>query len=181
MAAQHAFQRRLELIEELLQKIDAAADPDVRAAAHELIRLVMELHATSLERLLEITDSAGEPGRAIIERLGRDEGVAGLLILHGFHPCSLEERVAQALEKVRLRGGDANLLSVEGSRVRIRLPASRTNSGGKALRPMVEEAIFETAPDVTELEIEGGDPESFVPLTALVNGHSRVAVNKGVP
>ena len=37
----------------------------------------------------------------IIDRLGRDELVASLLVLYGLHPLDFETRVNQAVEKAR--------------------------------------------------------------------------------
>ena len=54
MTAQAEFQQRLKSIERLLQEIEASADPNLRAAAQELVQLVMDLHGAGLERMLEL-------------------------------------------------------------------------------------------------------------------------------
>ena len=54
MPAQPEFQQRLESIEELLGKIEAAADPSLRTTVQELVQLVMDLHGAGLERMLEL-------------------------------------------------------------------------------------------------------------------------------
>jgi hypothetical protein len=164
MPGQHAFQRRLESIEELIHKIGSAADPDMRTAANQLVQLVMELHGTGLERMLEIIDATGQPGQEIIDSLGRDELVASLLILYGLHPLDLESRVRLALEKVR--GGEVELLSIDEGAVRVRLHGNGNGSSSKTLRGNVEEAIYGAAPDITSLVIEG-EHDGFVPLTML--------------
>ena len=104
----------------MLRKIESAADPSLRATVQKLVELVMSLHGAGLQRMLELTRAAGEPGEAVIQKLGRDELVASLLVLHGLHPLTVEERAAHALDKVRSRlrphGAEVDLLSVEDGR-----------------------------------------------------------------
>src|ERR1700678_4340365 len=117
------FQRRLEAIEEVIRQIEAAGDPNVRTAARELVQLVMELHGTGLERILEILRSKGESGQSVLETLGRDDTVSSLLVLYGLHPVSLEERVKEAIEKanrqMRARSATVELLGMEDGAVHL--------------------------------------------------------------
>jgi Fe-S cluster biogenesis protein NfuA len=168
------LQQRIGSLEELLRKIESAADPSLRATVQELVELVMSLHGAGLQRMLELTRAAGEPGEAVIQKLGRDELVAGLLVLHGLHPLTMEERAAHALDKVRSRlrphGADVELLSVEDGSIRLRLHVKSQGCGSTAqsLKEMVEEAVYQAAPDLTALTIEGDEQrQSFVPLEML--------------
>lgn len=166
------FQRRLESIDEVIRQIEAAADPNVRTAARELVQLVMELHGTGLERITEILRSRGEPGQSIFESLGRDDAVSSLLVLYGLHPLSLEERVGQALEKanrqMRARDGKVELLGMEDGAVRLNLKA---NGHGPALKEVVEAAVYQAAPDITSLTIDGAEEkQAFVPVEMLLGG-----------
>jgi len=178
MPGQHAFQRRLESIENLIEKIGAAADPHLRKTATDLMALVMELHGTGIERMLEIVNDSGPAGEELIGKLGEDELAGSLLILHGLHPLDMETRIRKALAKVR--GGDMEHLSVDGGIVRVRLQLNGSGSG-KTFRSAVEEAIYGAAPDLESLTIEGaGDSDGFVPLdmlrgapVAAANGKSR--------
>jgi hypothetical protein len=171
------FQRRLESIEEVIRQIEAAGDPNVRTAARELVQLVMELHGTGLERILEILRSKGEAGQSVLETLGRDDTVSSLLVLYGLHPVSLEERVKEALEKanrqMRARSATVELLSLDDGAVHLQLKA---NGHGPALKEVVEAAIYQAAPDITSLEIDGAEEkQGFVPLEMLLgspNGHA---------
>src|SRR5215469_16385435 len=86
MTSQDEFRQRAESIEALVSKLENAADPAVGAAGRDLVQSLMELHGTGLERLLEIVVDAGDPGRAILDRLGRDELVRSVLLLYGLHP-----------------------------------------------------------------------------------------------
>ncbi|MBI1762492.1 MAG: NifU family protein [Acidobacteria bacterium] len=153
------FQQRLQKIEQLVQTIESAADPRVRASAVELMQALMELHGAGIERMLEIVFEAG--GGEIIDRLADDELAASLLLLYGLHPLDLETRVLQALDKVRpyLRshGGNVELIGIADAVVRLRLQGSCNGCASSALtlKLAIEEAIYEAAPDVTGLEVEG--------------------------
>jgi hypothetical protein len=167
------FQQRLESIEVVIRQIEAAADPNVRTAARELVQLVMELHGAGLERILEVLRSNGEAGQSLLGSLERDDLVASLLVLYGLHPQSLEERVHQALEKanrkIRSRSATVELVAIEDGAVRLALKA---NGNGPALKEIVEGAVYQAAPDVTSLVVDGGEEkQAFVPLEMLL-GHA---------
>ncbi|HLX45439.1 MAG TPA: NifU family protein [Bryobacteraceae bacterium] len=189
MPVQPEFQQRLQSIETLLGEIESAADPSLRSNVQELVQTVMDLHGAGIERMLELIRASGDAGETMVQKLGRDELVSSLLVLYGLHPVSLEGRVSQALDKVgpklRAREGDVELLRVEEGAVRLRLHANGHGCGStaEALKEMVEEAIYQTAPDVTSLIIEGTEPkQSFVPLTMLQDSMVRdtlAAAEKG--
>jgi Fe-S cluster biogenesis protein NfuA len=174
MPAQAEFQQRLGSIERLLGKIESEADPSLRATVQELMQLVMDLHGAGLERILELIRKSGDSGESIIEQLGRDELASSLLILYGIHPSTLEDRVTQALDRVRTRlrshEGEVELLSIQDGAVRLRLHANGhgCGSGAEALKEIVEEAVYQRAPDISELIIEEpASKRNFVPLETL--------------
>jgi Fe-S cluster biogenesis protein NfuA len=177
MSNEKDFQQRVQRIGALVQEIEAIADPAVRASTTQLVQLIMEFHGTGLDRTLEILANAGGPGIDLIEKLGRDPMVSSLLVLYGLHPDSLETRVSRAVErlapKMRKDGALVELLGVQDGTVRIRVtPGQHTcGSTAQALRASVEDAIFEAAPDIASLSVEGleGKPASgFVSLGKLV-------------
>ena len=192
---QPEFQQRLASVEDLVRKIEAAADPAIRATAQELVQAVMDLHGAGLERMLELAHALGEAGENLIQKFGRDELVASLLVLYGLHPLDLETRLGRALEKARSRirphGGEVELLSIQDGAVRLRLQANGHGCGStsQSLKETVEEAVYREAPDVASLLIEGSvEKQSFVPLEMLrasappshpSNGHSMASNLKG--
>jgi Fe-S cluster biogenesis protein NfuA len=120
----------MDRIEELVARIEGAADPSLRDDALALVQLLLDLHRQGLARIIEIaghpdtshsngTAPNGTPpngsgangaasngvgangAAALIHRLAADERVAPLLMLHDLHPVDLPTRVEQALEKVR--------------------------------------------------------------------------------
>jgi Fe-S cluster biogenesis protein NfuA len=173
MPPQRDFQRQLESIAEMVRRIETAADPSVRADARKLVESLMSLHGGGLERTLEIISATGETGQAIIDRLGTDPMMSSLLVLYGIHPLDFETRLNQGIEKARsyLKSHSADLepVQVDAGVVHLRLKANGHGCGSNpaTLKEAVEELIYESAPDVTLLTIEGADPQSFVPIAAL--------------
>jgi len=164
------FQQRLESIEELIRQVEATGDPNVRSAARELVQLVMELHGASLERMVEILRSHGDSSQSVLAAMGRDDMVSSLLVLYGLHPLGIEERVNQAIEvanrKMRSRGATVELVGLQDGAVRLNLKA---NGNGPALKEVVEAAIYQAAPDIMSLAIDGAEEkQAFVPLEMLV-------------
>lgn len=183
---EETFGQRLKRIETLLHQLQATDDPAVQAGAEELVQVLMELHGTGLERMLDCIWETGEAGERIIhDVLPADDLIGSLLILHGLHPMSLEVRVQQALEKVRpylqSHGGDVDVLEIRDGVVRLRLEGSckSCQASTMTLQYAVEDAIYEAAPEVTGVEDVGlsdaeddaADDDAFIPLEqAAANG-----------
>jgi Fe-S cluster biogenesis protein NfuA len=172
-------QSMLRSIEALVHQIEEASDPAQAAATKELVQRLMELHGAALERMLEIVNESAPSGAPIIEALGRDDLVRSLLLLYGLHPDTLETRVMQALEETRpylkSRGGNAVLVGVDDSgTVTLRLDGgcNSCSSSPAALKQAVEDAIYDAAPDVAAILVEGviedhASAMAFVPLSQL--------------
>src|ERR1700683_2937551 len=194
MPTSHEIQNRLKTIETLVQRIEQVKDAALKATAKELVQSLMEFHGAGLESMLEIVHDSLELGPSVIETLGQDELVRSLLLLYGLHPDALETRVLQALEKtrpyLRSHGGNVNLVAVEHSgAVTLRLEGSCHGcpSSSATLKLAVEEAIYDAAPDVTAITVEGSIQEQpaggFVPLLGLVRngkGHATEAARAEV-
>jgi Fe-S cluster biogenesis protein NfuA len=183
------FRHRVQRIGGLVEKIEGVADPAVRATAKELVQLLMELHGTGLERMLEITFHAGDPGVGIIDELGHDPLVSSLLILYGLHPQPLETRVTNAVERMRptlrKQGCEIELIAVNEGVVRIEMEVGEHTCGStvKTIRSTVEEAVYEAAPDITSLFIEGLDTKvssGFVALEKLMGEHLSMPITTDV-
>jgi len=156
MSDRQEFHARTEQIEQLVKTIEATADPQVHAAALELMQSVMELHGAGLERILELLSQSGE-GERVTRNLLQDDLVASLILLHGLHPDDLETRVLRALDNVRpylqSHGGDVQLVSLQEGVLRLRLQGScgSCSSSSATLKNAVEEAVIAVAPDVLEI------------------------------
>ena len=175
-AAGNDFQQQAERINLLVNKVNSLTDDTARTIALELLQELMSLHASVLDRMLDLASQAGDSGLAVIDSYTRDPLVSGLMALYDLHPESLETRVGRALDKVRShlqsQGRDVELLSVNEGLVKVRLSGSHAGcaSTTAALTTAVEQAIYEAAPEVITVmaEVESSDPATgFVPLAAL--------------
>jgi len=154
---------------ELLLEASAAAGPIARERAEELVRLVVELYGSGLERLMELAHEAGALNDDLLAALAGDELVSSLLLVHGLHPYGVEERVQRALDDVRpylgSHGGDVRLLEVtdEGV-VRLQLLGSCDGcaSSSVTLELAVDGAVRAAAPEVVRIDVEESQPEAAV-------------------
>ena len=183
------FRERVQRIGSLVQEIETIADPAVRASTRQLVQSLMELHGAALERALDLVAEAGEPGMSIIDRLGRDPLVSSLLVLYALHPEDLDSRVLKALERVkpqlRKQGCEVELLELSDGVIRLRVQTGEHTCGStaKTVQATLEEAIYDAAPDLVSLSIEGldGKPASgFVALDKLI-GNATSSNPCGVP
>jgi hypothetical protein len=186
------FQEKMRQLGTLVGELDQLPGGGSKVAARELVQLLMEVHRTGLERIMELVFEAGgqsgASGSAIIDRLGQDPIVRNLLLLYSLHPDDLETRVLRALDVARARlrklDGRVNLVSFHEGAVELRLHTSGHLRGStiKDLRVIVEGAIYDLAPDVTSLTILAPEEESssgFVPLQSLLK-HSLAVHGAGV-
>ena len=162
MPGEKKSSQRFEQLEELIARVESIRDSNARASAEELIQALMDLHGAGFQRVLEVIWDSGEQGKSVIQQLGRDDLVSPLLLLYGIHPFDMTTRIETALDKVRpyLRshGGDVQLIEVtaEGN-VRLKLQGSCHGcpSSSLTMKLAVEEAIYDSAPDILELTVEG--------------------------
>jgi Fe-S cluster biogenesis protein NfuA len=171
------FRGEMQRIGELVQEIESIADPAVRAMTKGLVQSIMDLHGAALNKAMEMIADAGEAGMAIIDRLGRDSLVSSVLILYGLHPEDIETRVVQAVDKVRpqlrKQGCELELVSASEGAVRLRVETGSHTCGStaKTIQATLEGAIYEAAPDMTSLVIEGLEEKpanGFVGLDKLM-------------
>jgi Fe-S cluster biogenesis protein NfuA len=174
-ADEKRFQHRMQRIEELVQEIEKLPDPAAQGLARELVQALMDVHGAGLAAMLELAAAAGPAGRNLIDAFAANGMVASLLLLYGLHPEDLTVRVRRALEKVRpylqSHGGNVELLGVEGSTVRLRMEGSCQGcpSSALTLKQRIEEAIYEAAPDVTAILVEGETRGPTPPPSGMVS------------
>jgi hypothetical protein len=184
------FQEKMRQLGTLVGELDQVPGSGSKVAARELVQLLMEVHRTGLERIMELVfqASTGASGGATIDRLGQDPIVRNLLLLYSLHPEDLETRVLQGLDVARARlrklDGRVDLVSFHEGAVQLRLHTSGHSRGStiRDLRAIVEGAIYDLAPDVTSLTILAPEEESssgFVPLQNLLK-HSMAVHSAGV-
>jgi Fe-S cluster biogenesis protein NfuA len=183
VASEKEFQEKIRQLGTLVGDLDQIPGGGSKGPVRELVQLLMEVHRTGLERMMELVFDAGETGEAIIRNLGQDPVVRSLLLLYSLHPDDLETRVMKALDvaSAPLRKFDSKveLLGIQDGAVQVRLHTSGHACGSttKNLQSIVEERIYDMAPDLTSLEILGpGDEASsgFVSLESLLKRPSPI-------
>jgi Fe-S cluster biogenesis protein NfuA len=171
------FREDMQRIGGLVQEIESIADPAARAATKDLMQSLMDLHGAVLEKALGIVADAGEPGMNIIDRLGRDPLVSSVLILYGLHPEDLETRVRKAVDRIRptlrKQGAEVELLGVNHGAIRLRVETGSHTCGStaKTVHATLEGAMYDAAPDMASLVIEGLEEKpasGFVALDKLI-------------
>src|SRR5262245_59905729 len=168
IASDREFRKRIERVESVIHEVEEFPDPEARASTQEILRAVIELHGAGLERILDKLADAREAGLELIDALVGDDLVGSILLLHGLHPLDLETRVRQAPEKVRplLRshGGNVELLDLAGGVARLRMLGNCDGcpSSAMTLKTAIEQAIYEKAPDVTAIELDGAPKNGHV-------------------
>jgi Fe-S cluster biogenesis protein NfuA len=176
-ASDHDFRGRIGRIETLIEEIERFADPAAQARAREIVQVLLEFHGAALSSLIGHVAEAGATGRAIMETIARDELASHLLLLHDLHPHDLEARVGRALDRVRPQlashGGDVQLLGIDQGVVRLRMTGSCHGcpSSAATLRQTIETAIYDAAPDVAEVRVDGVvEPSHLGPLPIVTIG-----------
>ncbi|HEX4028792.1 MAG TPA: NifU family protein [Terracidiphilus sp.] len=185
MANDSEFQEQVRQLGQRIEQFEQMPAGPAKTAGRELVQLLMDVHGEGLERMMEIVFESGDQGAKIIDRLGKDASVASLLLLYSLHPDDLETRVEKAAERMRPRlrklACAIESLEVRESAVQVRLGAAGHSCGSssKDIRSIVEDCIYQFAPDVTSLEILGLEEPAtggFVALDSLLrNGFASVA------
>lgn len=167
----------LKKLHALIQELEADADPATLARMRMIVQTLMDFHGQAASQMLERIHDSKRSGDALIDELAEDQLISSLLLLYNLHPLDIEMRVAKAMEKVRpylhSHGGNVELIELADGIVRLRLQGSCHGcpSSTMTLRQTIEAAIYEMAPDVVGIQVEGN-----VEAPADVSSASRVAL-----
>ncbi len=154
-------QQLMDRVQELRERLEQLADPITHDAAEDLVAAIVQMYGAGLERIVDVIGAAGAAGEPIRDALCEDPLVAGLLLIHDLYPVPIEERVAEALERVRpymeSHGGDVELLGVTDGIARLRLQGSCSSCAASSatLELAVRQALEEAAPDLEGMDVEG--------------------------
>ena len=159
------FDERFARVEGLLAQLSQS--PDARSAemTREVLATVLELHRRGLERLLELAVREDDTRQA----LTGDARVSAMLLLHGLHPFTLDERVARTLdalgERFRSKVESASFERRGASALLVRVVAKSSACSGtrESIKKDWEEALLAAVPDAEFLSIE-----LALPVPALV-------------
>ncbi|MFC9292568.1 hypothetical protein ACFTWH_30540 [Streptomyces sp. NPDC057011] len=173
MSAAVDARRAGQQVEEVLDRLAATGDPAARAAAEELVRVLMDFYGAGLARIV------GRLGGGPLEEVLGDELVASLLSLHDLHPEDVHTRIARALDAaddpVELLGFDEST-GVLRLRPRAAATGCGCGSGQETARRTLEDSLACFAPEVTVVEMEPAAPPGPPLLQIGVRPHAPVRV-----
>jgi Fe-S cluster biogenesis protein NfuA/nitrite reductase/ring-hydroxylating ferredoxin subunit len=157
-----------EKVDALLTQIGEQGGGQAAATADELVRVLVEYYGGGLERVVELL------GAESTFALTKDPYVESLLVLHGLHPLGIDERIEQALDRVRPylgshAGGVAYLGVDDDDTAHLRLDGSCNGcpSSTVTVRMTIEEAVLAAAPELAGIEVEGAVEEDAKPLLQI--------------
>lgn len=146
-------------LQDLIEQIQGQPNPAARVLLQECLQSLLAFYGDGLSRILSHIQDCGPGAQGLLERLGQDPAVSGLLLIHGLHPVALETRLRGALEKVRpymqSHGGNIELLSLENEVARVRLAGTCKSCPSSAitLELAVRRAVDEACPDLLGFEV----------------------------
>jgi len=150
-------------IDRMLDELRELVVPAAWQRIEHVMRLTVALYGAGLAHALDFAREAGA-GPAFDRLVCEDELLASLLVLHGLHPLSTEERVHRTLARLRtelgLRDDELVVTSIEDGVLELRATGGL---GGGAMSPRVAEglvrrAIESAAPELQAIEIAGLAP-----------------------
>lgn len=142
-------------VQTLVSELDGYSDPKVQGNVRELVAALLALHGEALAELLEHLETDA------LSEIAREPKLSSVLLLHGLHPDGVQTRIERALEKVRpqleAHRGDVEVLEVGETRLRLRLKGTCNGcpSSASTFRNLLENAVFELAPEIESIEVEG--------------------------
>jgi hypothetical protein len=169
----NAFQDQIRQLGKLIMEFDQFPEGPQKVACKALVKLLMDVHGTGLERVMEIVFESGSAGPAIIDNLAKDATVSSLLVLYSLHPEDLETRVRKGMEHMRPRlrklacSAELERIDEVGVHVRVLTTGHGCGSSTKDIRATVEDGVYEFAPDITALHILGLEEPSSAGFVAL--------------
>jgi hypothetical protein len=170
-------------VEELLAELRSESDPTVHQKAEALVSLLVEFYGAGLERALALV-SREPSGDLINRRLAQDDLLGSLFSLHGIHPIPVEDRVHEAITKVRpeMGGTKVALMGFDDDGV----AHCELSGGGCGSAPldvaktMIEKAILDAAPEIPSVHFAAPPPPPVEPGPVSVEiGRTRVKVEIG--
>lgn len=150
-----------ERLQKLLAEVEALPYPGARELIQDCMESVLGFYGSGLKRILQVVSEDGPEGRKVFRDLIRDDVVKGLLLIHDLHPLNLEDRLLEALDKVRpylkSHGGNVELISLENDVARLRLQGTCQScaSSSVTLELAIRHAIEQACPDLVHFEVEG--------------------------
>ena len=148
-------------IESLLSELRELVPLPAWQRIEDVLRRIVRLYSAGLSRALGHARAAGADGPAFDDQLSNDALLASLLVLHGLHPQTTEQRITRALAALRaeLRLAD-DALVVTGIAVGVVHLRATDSLGGGAMshglaEGMIQRVLETAAPEITSIVIAG--------------------------
>lgn len=152
-----ALDKAMRRIEELTAALYRDAG---REAARELLEVVLDLHGLGLARIFTIV-AASENGSNLSRLLAADAYARAVMLLHGLHPLSLEERLRETISQMRPmwseRGFEVHLLRTGPATAKVRIDRNGADEPAELLASEVESVLIDAAPDLDDIAVVFGD------------------------
>jgi hypothetical protein len=138
-------------IEEMLGELRETLDAEAWAQVEGVLARLVRMYGVGLQRALEHARANGADGSEFDTALAADDLLGGLLVMHGLHPLSTEERVARLAEVLPQRLGvpPESLVLVWLGDNRVRVLSALGEGTDAALR----RAFENVAPELTSIDI----------------------------
>lgn len=152
MNARAFVEDSLRQIEDRVAGLEKIKDPAARLAARQLFQAILDLHGLALAKITTHLVMS-ETGRETYAAMGADEQVKAVLLLHGLHPDSAEQRIRAVIEPLETRlGVSLRVTSVSDGIARVTLDPGVGDFD--ALCHEVGRAMIDAAPDLDDIAID---------------------------
>jgi hypothetical protein len=142
----------LRRIDGLVRTLAGANDPRAQETARALLEAVLDIHGLALARIAA-TLSASAEGQALLCELAADEHVKAILLLHGLHPDSAEDRLRAAIGALETQLGVAiALVSVRDGVAHLSVQPGPNDWTG--ICQEIGRALLDAAPDLDDIAID---------------------------
>jgi hypothetical protein len=148
-------------IETLLTELRELVPLPAWQRVEDVLRRIVRLYSAGLARALAHARRAGAAGPEFDAKLCNDDLLASLLVLHGLHPQTMEQRILHALAALRseLRLADDALVVTSIADGVVHLHATESIGGGAMSRGlaegMIRRVLEAAAPEITSIVIAG--------------------------
>ena len=143
-----AVEELLVRFESEVARVEQVPGPTTEAAL-DAVSTLAALYGEALARVVDTVP------REVVRSLAEDELVGHLLLLHGLHPESVEERVGRALKEAEPylgQDGHAELTGIDAGVARIRVAAS--GCGTQATVDALADVVLAEAPELAGVTSE---------------------------
>lgn len=138
-------------IEEMLGDLRETLDPEAWAEVEGVLARLVRLYGVGLQRALEHARENGAEGSEFDAALTGDDLLGGLLVMHGLHPLSTEQRVerlaASLPGRLGVPAGSLVLVWLDDNRVRV------LSALGEDVDAVLRRAFENVAPELTSIDI----------------------------